>query len=697
VTGVHINRLVATAVIHYDSAATSEGEVLQRLETADLFGAEPISAADTTYAKIGRWFERLIDKTEASTPPVVQVVVSASALAASLFMAPLQGPLALLASVPIICRALKTAMGERRISVDGLDGMATMMMIANHNFGPASFMMSLIALGEYIRELTAQRCQKIIDDLLGLAGRSAWLVKGNRRLCIPAEQVRVNDVVVVYPGEMIPIDGVVVKGEALVNQASLTGESAPVEAILHKEVFAATVVVEGQVYLRCTAASHESRARQVMDLVKAAPLHETKIQNYAAMMADKAVLPILLSAVACFALTRNLVRTMSMLIYDFSTGIRIAAPTAVLASMARAGRHGILVKSGGALERLAKVNAIVFDKTGTLTSGHPKINAVHALNGFQPDELLGLAAAVEVRLSHPAAQAIVAHATAKGIDIPSRTEASHAMGMGVGAQVNGRMVLVGSQRMMSDNSVPLSEAAAIESDAKAAGLSLAYVAVDNKLAGVVSYSDTLRDETPKMITRLHKRGVKKIIMATGDNEAAARRIASRSGVDQILSGAFPEQKAQLVKDLMAQGYTVAVVGDGINDSPALAHADVAISLRGGTDAAREHADVVLTDDDLLRLPEAIDIARGSMALVGETMALVAVPNGAGLALSSIGLIGPAGATLLNNGSAIVAAVNSLRPLMLSSWTRLREEQIADQSRLTREPKPAPDNAVTEQR
>ncbi len=202
---------------------------------------------------------------------------------------------------------------------------------------------------------------------------------------------------------------------------------------------------------------------------------------------------------------------------------------------------------------------------------------------------------------------------------------------------------------------------------------MAFVAIEGALAGVITYSDTIRSEAREVILKLHRRGIKRIVMATGDNEASARRIAGLIGVDQVFSGAFPEHKAELVKKLKSEGLMVAVVGDGINDSPALAHADVAIALRGGTDAAREHADVVLTDDDLLRIPQAIDIARGAMMLVKETMALVAIPNGFGLLATAAGFVGPSGATLLNNGSAIMAALNSLRPVMGPGWTKLRSD------------------------
>ena len=675
VTNVRVNRLAASLLVEYDVEKNDESALLIALRGTDLSLVTPVDVPNTPVAKVGLILERAVALIEKLTPPVVQFGLGTTALVASLLGLPVSGPLAILASVPILTRALDTAVTERRISVDGLDGLAAVLMIAYRNFRSASFMIALIALGEFIREMTSNRCKKIIGDLLGLAGRSAWLVKGKKRICIPADQVKFGDTIVIYPGEMVPVDGLIVQGEGSVNQASLTGEAIPAEVKQGTTVYAATVLVVGQIYVRCTATLTNSRASQVIDLVNAAPLHETKIQNYASLMADKAVVPIIGSALLCLLMTKQVTRMISMLVYDFSTGIRIAAPTGVLACMARAGRRGILIKSGGALERLAHVNAIIFDKTGTLTLGKPSVTEIFQAAEYTPDEVLAFAAAVEMRLSHPAAEAIVKEAHNRGLQISTRTGASHSMGMGVEAIVDDKRVLVGSRRLMESQKLDLVSVERYEKIAGLRGDSLAYIAIEGKIAGLLAYSDTIRPETPEMIRKLHRRGIKRIVMATGDNQLSAQRIANAAGVDQIFAGAFPEHKAQLVKQLKEEGYVVAVVGDGINDSPALAHADVAISLRGGTDAAREHADVVLTDDDLLRLPEAVDIARGAMGLVRETMALVAIPNGVGIVLTAFGIVGPAGATLLNNGSAIVAALNALRPLMSPGWTKLRKSEV----------------------
>lgn len=675
VLSVRANAWCASLIITFDESRITLEQLLNGLRKLVITQRSVLPAASQPSFP-ARVALAGLKKLEALTPPAVQFGLGLAAFASALLGAPtvVTTVISSLAIAPIGGRAAQIAITEKKLGVDGLDGMAAVLMIAQQNLKAASFMVALIGLGEYIREMTAQHCQKMLDDLLGLAGCSAWLVKGNKRICIPAEQVVAGDTVVIYPGELVPVDGTVLRGLASVNQAALTGESIPVEATTGSEVYAGTYLEQGKVYIRCTAGLNDSRAGRVIEMVKSAPVYETRAQNYAAHMADKLVLPILGTAAICGFATRNLTRVMSILIFDFSTGIRISAPTAILSSMQRAGRHGILMKNGGAVERLAQIDAIVFDKTGTLTIGEPSVTGVFTLSGFAERHVLSCAGAVEQRLHHPAARAIVNYARKVVGKIPERDESEHKTGMGVGARVEGSPVLCGSRSFMQSENIDIRPAIFLEREILARGESVAYVAIDGKLAGLVCYADKLRPEIPLVVRRLKKLGIKKIYMATGDNEQAARAIAKQAGIEDITSNSFPEQKAELVRDLKAKGYTVAVVGDGINDSPALAHADLGISLHSATNAAQESSDLLLTDNDLSRLPEAIEIARKAIGLVRENISFIVVPNGAGIALAATGIIGPAMSTLLNNGSAILAALNSLRPLFfLSQWTRTEDK------------------------
>jgi Cu2+-exporting ATPase len=318
---------------------------------------------------------------------------------------------------------------------------------------------------------------------------------------------------------------------------------------------------------------------------------------------------------------------------------------------------------------MSTVTAIVFDKTGTLTSGEPVVEDVTRFNGRDENEVLALAAAVEMRLHHPAARAIVKAAQNRGLTIPERAESEFKRGMGCKAIVGEHEVIVGSKNMMICENIVVDEARESEARATKLGESISYVAVDGKVAGLIRYSDKLRPEVAEALKELKKLGIKKLVMATGDTEEAAQRIALSCGITDVLARTFPEDKAELVKKLKAQGHTVAVIGDGINDSPALAYADVAISLHGATDAAQAGADIILTDDNLGRLPEAVRISRSAMALVKQNLAMAIFPNGAGFGMAAVGLLGPAGATIVNNGCAIAAGLNSLRPLYSNEWSK----------------------------
>jgi heavy metal translocating P-type ATPase len=678
VSDVRANERCGALIVEYDFEVISQRDLLSEIEALKISNEElqidhtpPKANLPTLRGKFA-FIERGLELLERLFAPTAQLIVGGLAFASGLFGLPLllTRSLLVVSVVPIGLRAFRTGYDENKIGVDALDGMAASLMLVSGRLTEACFMTGLIALGEFIREQTSKRCRKIVDDLLGLSGRNAWLVKGKKRICVPAEEVQVGNLIVIYPGEMVPVDGTVTAGQAAVDQSKLTGEALPVEVDQGGKVYASTVVLEGKIYVICESVGTNTKAGGVLESVKGAPLHETKIQNYASLMADKLVVPIILSAGICFALTRNVVRLMSMLIFDFSTGIRIAAPTAVLSSMHNAGRRGILIKSGAALERLATIDAVVFDKTGTLTLGEPKVTRVVELGEYNGDQLVAYAAAVEQRLHHPASRAIVKAATQRSLSIPERVDSKFIRGMGVQAKVGDLDVLVGSRRLMESENVGINEAKQTEVETGNHAESLAYVAINGKLVGLIAYSDQIRPEASQAIAQLKKLGVKKLVMATGDGEEVAQLIARACGITDVMSRSFPEQKATLVKQLKSIGFNVAVIGDGINDSPALAHADVALSLHGGTEAAREGADIVLTDGDLRRLPEAIKIARSAMELVKQNLSLAMVPNSAGLCLAAVGLVGPAGATLLNNGSAIAAALNSLRPLYLSdSWSK----------------------------
>ncbi|MBX9694617.1 MAG: HAD-IC family P-type ATPase, partial [Cyanobacteria bacterium] len=531
ITGVRANLWCANLIIEYRSGELTTEELLETIREVVVRSRRAEARADHTpapvlngpLAKLHGLACQAVNFVERRLPPFVQLALGVAAFASNFLSLPTAVTRVLVSAsiVPIANRALQTFVVEGKASVDALDGMAAILMLSHGRLLETSFMTTLIGLGEFIRERTARRCERIVSDLLGLAGQFAWLVKGQKRICIPAGEVKVGDVVVVYAGELVPIDGIVIGGTAAIDQSKLTGESHPVEVETDSEVLASTVNLEGKIYVRCNASGALTKACRVIESKNAVPNHETRIQNYASLIADKMVVPIFVSSLICFALTRNVVRTMSMMIFDFTTGIRISAPTSILASMHRAGRHGILIKSGAALEKLASVDVIIFDKTGTLTTGEPTVTRLVVFNGYKEDRILQLASAVEQRSHHPASRAIVRFAQTRSLTIPDRVSSEYMNGRGIKAQVDDLTVLIGSKRLMVEEGVDTTRAEGTERETDVSGESLAFIAINGKLEALIGYNDQIRPETIKTIEELKKLKVKKLIMATGDHEGAA--------------------------------------------------------------------------------------------------------------------------------------------------------------------------------
>jgi len=585
-------------------------------------------------------------------------------LLAGQFAAPLAPILLLAAALPMLKRAHRSLVKDRRLNVDVLDASATSLLVIQSNFTMALFMVWLINVADLIRDRTMMRSRKAIEEILGYHHIEAWVVRHGQKIRVNVSEVLVGETVVVYPGERIAVDGTVLSGKALVDQSSLTGESVPVEREIGGAVLASTTVREGKLYVRADRIGSETEAANILRLVDSAPARETKIQNYAVKWANDIVPYSFLGAAVGTFTGGGLQGAAAVLIIDYGTGIRIAAPTTVLSAMTKAIRSGILVKGGRHLESLAEVDAVVFDKTGTLTMGQPGVELVVALGSSTPEDVLGLAAAAELRLSHPVAAAIVAEAEARGVTIPERTSSDYAIGLGVEAMINESMVLVGSPRFMVQRGLELTPEVRqhIESMQQRA-ISPQCVARDGIVIGLLGICDPLRPEARAVVRALRDRGVKRIVMLTGDHRDVARRVAAELGITEYVAEVFPGDKSESVQRLQAEGYKVAVIGDGINDSPMLAYADVGIAVEGGTEAARETAAVVLLHGGLWKVPLALDIGRETVALIKQNWQIILIPNTFALALATLGLMGPIGATILSNGSAIVATLNGLRPTM----------------------------------
>ena len=630
-------------------------EWLQRLKATDVASYESANAAT--------------DQAPATTDEAGdELWYSSAGIGVALLIEPLAAPLVpllLLASaLPMLKRARRSLTEDGKLNVDVLDASATSLLVVQANFPMAIFMVWLINIADWIRDLTMMRSKKAIEEILGYQNIEAWVVRDGQKVRVSVAEVQLGETVVVYPGERIAVDGTVLSGKALVDQASLTGESVPVEKEEGSPVYAATVVREGKLYICAERIGNDTEAAQILRLVEAAPARETKIQNYAVKWANDLVPYSFAGGALGAVMGGGLQGAAAVLIIDYGTGIRIAAPTTVLSAMTKAIRNGILIKGGRHLESLAEVDAVVFDKTGTLTTGNPDVLDVVSVNSRTADEVLALAAAAELRLTHPVADAIVRAAEARQLSIPERTASDYSLGLGVEAIVNDSVVLVGSPRFMTLRGVDLSpEVQGHISRMQQQAISPLCVAQDGAIVGLLSISDPLRPEARDVVQALRDRGIKRIVMLTGDHQDVARRIATELGITEFLAEVFPGDKSEIVQRLQREGYKVAVVGDGVNDSPMLAYADVGIAVEGGTEAARETAPVVLLHGGLWKVPLAIDIGRETVALIRQNWSIISIPNTIALGLACVGLLGPIGATLLSNGSAIIATMNGLRPIM----------------------------------
>ena len=575
-------------------------------------------------------------------------------------------PLMAINAFPTWKRAFVVVRFERRLNVDFLDSMAILISVGRGQFFTGAFMVWMIRLGDWIRDKTAARSKRAITDLLEFQTSHTWMQKGKKVVRVAVSDVQVGQTVVVYPGEIVPVDGEVCGGAAVIEQSTITGESLPVERRAGDKVYASTTVREGTIRILATRVGVDTTAARIVQTIEEAPVGETRIQNYAERFADKLVAPTVLLSTGLYGVTGDLNRLLSMMIIDYGTGIRVAAPTSVLAAMVHAARQGIIIKGGRHMEQLAHLDTIVFDKTGTLTSGVPEVLDVISYNErrFPPGKILGLAAAAEARLKHPVSQAILAKARREGIRVAERAAADFQIGLGVEARLNAYCIHIGSARYFRAKGIAHGVSADLVESINQRGCSTLLFAVDGTLTGLIPYADQIRPESRDVIRTLHNRGVRDIVMLTGDNGTVASAVASRLGIDRYFSDMMPSEKADIIKQLREGGRTVAMVGDGINDSPALAFADVGIAMKNGADAARETADVVLMEDNLWKLIYAIDASKEAMALIGQNYAIIAALNTLALALAIPGgVMTPDFAALLSNGSAIAASLNAIRPIL----------------------------------
>ncbi|WP_437612140.1 heavy metal translocating P-type ATPase [Sorangium sp. So ce834] len=656
VLSVRIAEGASSAVVEHDPRIVDVGAIVRAAAEAS---AAPAPRGALRAARGARKARR------ASAMAKRPLYLSSAGMLFSLgFVSPLLAyPFIAATCAPIFKRAWDSVVRQRKLNVDLLDSLAIASAVATGDAINAAGIIWLVTLGDHIRDLTQARARRAIRGLLGYQQDLAWVVRGDAKVQVPVAELAVGDVLVVYTGSVIPVDGTVTDGDGLVDQQTLTGESMPVLKGPGDRCFAATVIKDGKLYIRAERVGGDTTAASTARLIENAPALETRAQNYAEVVADRLVPPALACSAVVFAATRDLGRVSAILTIDFGTGPRVSAPTTVLASMNAAARRGILIKGGAYIEKLARVSTVVFDKTGTLTSGVPEVTDFLVHDALPEREAATLAAAVSARQTHPVSQAVLRLAEAWRLSVPDREESRYLVGRGVQARVFGKVVQLGSPRFIEELGVSCRAEAGARQALEATAKSLLFLAVDGRHVATLAYRDAIRAESRATIRSLRERGIDDIVMLTGDSREVARQVSLELGITRYFAEMLPEDKAEITRRLTQEGRTVAVVGDGINDSPALSYADIGISVSAGAEIARETAGVVLVEDDLSKLVEAIDISRGAMRIIHQNFSMMLAVNAVAYALSIPGLLNPVAATLMNNGSAVLACVNGVRPLM----------------------------------
>ncbi len=664
VSNVRINLKAKSLAIEFNDEATLVTPAIMETKVlAAIQQAHHLDIEDALFVKESENHE--IDYWERLGPAAISLGLSFGALIGLPFPGFLMTGAVLSAAIPVFHRALEGIQQDKQLNIDFLDALAVSLHAYNNNFFAPSFMLGLIEGGEVIRDLTARGSERASLDLLDCLGKYALVERDGKEVEILVKEIVEGDRVVVYPGDQIPIDGYIVRGTGLIDQCKLTGESVPVTRVEGDEVFASTLLVDGQLCILTERTGSNTRAGVIVTLMQSAPVHDTRVENYAAMIANQAVVPTLLTGIGVGLASGDLSRAIALLTLDLGTGIRVSVPTTILSALTYAARNGVFIRSGRAIEILAKIDTVVFDKTGTLTQGHAGVTGIKVTETqVAPSEILALAATAEQGLTHPVAEAIIRHAREQGVKLHTCEAWEYRVGLGVVTTINGMQILVGSHRLMAQENISLDYLNEHYPDIKSGSNSLVYVAGDGKMLGVILYNDPSRLESKEVLQQLQADGITPY-MLSGDVTRVATAVAAELGInpDNVYAEAFPERKVEVVKSLHESGKTVAFCGDGINDSAALAYADVSISFAGATDIARETADVVLMEDDLRGLTHAIKIAKQAMEIIWQNTAIVAVPNLSAVIAGVLFALDPVLAIIINNGSAILAELNGLRPLL----------------------------------
>lgn len=556
---------------------------------------------------------------------------------------------------------------QRKIEVPVLDATAITVSLITKDFSTASSIMFLLGIGELLEEWTHK---KSVDDLarsMSLNVSKVWLrTHENQEILVESSKIEKGDKVVVHMGNVIPFDGEVLDGDAMVNQASLTGESVPVQRTVGNTVFAGTVVEEGEITIRVKEVEGKNRFDQIVTMIEESEKLKSELEGKAEHYADKLVPWTLGATGLTYLLTRNVTKAMSILMVDFCCALKLAMPISVLSAIREASLYNVTVKGGKFLEAVAEADTIVFDKTGTLTKAHPTVvDVVNFNDEYSSDDMLRVAACLEEHFPHSMAKAVVDAASKKGLSHEEmHTKVEYIVAHGIATSINGKRTVIGSYHFVFEDEkcvVPAGKEPLFES--LPLYYSHLYLAIEGKLSAVICIEDPLRDEAAAVVTSLKKAGISKVVMMTGDSERTASVIAKKVGVDEYYAEVLPEDKAAFVEKEKAKGRKVIMIGDGINDSPALSAANVGIAISDGAEIAREIADITVGSDDLYQIVTLKYISNALMKRIKSNYRKIVGFNSGLIALGVAGVLPPTTTALLHNGSTILISVNSMKNLL----------------------------------
>ena len=577
---------------------------------------------------------------------------------------PVRTFLTTLKSVKYIWKGVRT-LAKCRIEVPVLDATAIGVSILRGDFSTASSVMFLLGFGEILEDWTHK---KSVDDLarsMSLNVSKVWLITEDSEVQVGTDEIKPGDRVRIHMGTVIPFDGIVTEGEAMVNEASLTGESMPVAKHESSYVYAGTVMEEGELTIRVKETSGSTKFEKIVTMIEETEKLKSAVESKAEHLADRLVPYTLAGTALTYALTRNVTKALSILMVDFSCALKLAMPISVLAAIREANAHHITVKGGKFLEAVAEADTIVFDKTGTLTKAQPTVVDVVSFNGDSKENLLRLAACMEEHFPHSMAKAVMDAAKERGLtheEMHSKVE--YIVAHGISTMVDGRKAIIGSHHFVFEDekcTIPVGKEELFRNLPEE--YSHLYLGIEGKLAAVICIEDPLRPEAPEVVKALRKAGFTQIVMMTGDSDRTAKAIAARVGVDKYYSEVLPEDKAKFVEEAKAQGRKVLMVGDGINDSPALSAADVGIAISDGAELARELADITIGADDLSVMVTLKEISNGRMDKIHKNYRRIVGINGSLIALGVTGVIQPTMSALLHNTSTLLIGMDSMKSVL----------------------------------